>query len=339
MFGASYRYWLMLALGGYSYLNTLFAEVYTYYDIHAAWPYALLTIVLMTAAVWEFNRLLEPVFLNRVSSSSVWVKLGWFFLAGTGIAIIVAISAVWLIGKYAAALDDKDFQVSAKLAVMYATRVNLFLHTINAIFVFVGSLRKKELEAEELKRSSVQSQLQAIRNQINPHFLFNNLNVLSGLVIKTNPEANKFVEAFANVYRYLLSNQDTPLVSLRSELDFMEQYLYLLRQRFPESLLIAMDVPPTSMDKKIVPGALQLLVENAIKHNRLSRQEPLLIELAVNGTSELIVTNNLQMMHPVETSTQIGLANIKQRYELTTGKSIKVQKDDYLFRVILPLIT
>ncbi|KYP15423.1 MAG: hypothetical protein A1D16_12940 [Flavihumibacter sp. CACIAM 22H1] len=329
----------MLLLGSYSYLNTLFAEVYIYYKISAPWYLCLLTMVLLTMAIWETNRLLEVKFNKLLAAKPRWSRLGVFFLAGTLCSIVLGLLLVVLTGKYLAALPGSEFLLAAKLTTMFATRINLFLHIINALFVFISSLQQKEIETEALKRSSVQAQLQAIRNQINPHFLFNNLNVLSGLLVKDNPEANEFVESFASVYRYLLSNQDKELVTVRSEAAFIQPYIFLLQKRFPESLSVSFYIPEEDLNKLIIPGALQMLIENAIKHNIVSRQFPLVIDISVNGNNSLVVSNNLQIKSPVEPSTRIGLNNIKQRYELSTDKTISIKRDDKIFSVYLPLIT
>jgi LytS/YehU family sensor histidine kinase len=252
---------------------------------------------------------------------------------------LIALIIILLTARGVAGLKGAALFLPMKLTIMYATRINLFLHILNALFVFIGNLRQKELEAEALKRSTAQAQLQIIRNQINPHFLFNNLNVLSSLLVKEHPEANEFVESFATVYRYLLSNQDKELVSLRSELEFIQPYIFLLTKRFPENLSITLFVQEEEKNKQIVPGALQLLIENAIKHNILSKQFPLVIDISVNGNNSLVVSNNLQIKNPVEPSTQIGLNNIRQRYELSTGKTITIKKDERIFSVHLPLIT
>jgi sensor histidine kinase YesM len=339
MFAHNYRFWLVLFLGSYSYLNTLYAEVYTYYQIEAPWYLSLLTILLVTLGVWEANRLLDKKIQHYWAAKTQLTRIGISFLAGTIASVLIALLIILFTARGVAGLTGAALFLPMKLTTMYATRINLFLHILNALFVFIGNLRQKELEAEALKRSTAQAQLQIIRNQINPHFLFNNLNVLSSLLVKEHPEANEFVESFATVYRYLLSNQDKELVSLRSELEFIQPYIFLLTKRFPENLSITLFVQEEEKNKQIVPGALQLLIENAIKHNILSKQFPLVIDISVNGNNSLVVSNNLQIKNPVEPSTQIGLNNIRQRYELSTGKTITIKKDERIFSVHLPLIT
>jgi two-component system, LytTR family, sensor kinase len=177
-----------------------------------------------------------------------------------------------------------------------------------------------------------------VKNQVNPHFLFNNLNVLSGMIIKDNPEANHFIEEFSKVYRYILSNQEKELVELRSELEFIQPYVFLLQKRFNEGLTVVVNIPERYQSYHVVPAALQMLIENAIKHNIVSRNKPLYITIHANGNDTLIVSNNLQLRKTEEPSTKIGLQNIRKRYELITGRHIVVTETDNIFKVILPLL-
>lgn len=212
------------------------------------------------------------------------------------------------------------------------------MHILNAIFVYISEYKNKQLEAEELKRINAQAQLQAIKNQVNPHFLFDNLNVLSGMVMKDNPDANKFIEAFSTVYRHMLHSQDKELIPLETELEFIEPYIFLLEKRFPASIIFQLNIEAKYFQYCIVPAALQMLVENAIKHNVLSKVKPLEITIAVNKKGDLFVKNNLQPKAQVESSTQVGLNNIDQRYRFITGKTINIIKNADSFAVILPLI-
>ncbi|MEP6464853.1 MAG: histidine kinase, partial [Parafilimonas sp.] len=173
---------------------------------------------------------------------------------------------------------------------------------------------------------------------VNPHFLFNNLNVLSSLVMLENPEANKFIEEFAKVYRHILSSQQEELILLQTELDFIEPYVYLLKKRFPQSIHINIDVPKVFASYFILPAALQMLMENAIKHNIASRSRPLEIKIYIDEKNNLAVYNKLQLKIPDGQSTNVGLNNISQRYDIITGKKIEIIKTADSFSVTLPLI-
>ncbi|HLK27629.1 MAG TPA: histidine kinase [Puia sp.] len=338
MFTNRYRFLLIVILAVYSYLNSLFSEVYTYYHISFLSYYPLIAFLLITFFVWESNRFLQKILNSSFQNLSGVAYLVIFFLSGMITASVLSIAIVRLMNMTLLHLPSAQLKLPGKLAFTYGTRINLFLHILNAVSFYIGQYKNKQLETEELKRANAQAQLQAIKNQVNPHFLFNNLNVLSTLVMQENPEANKFIEEFSKVYRHVLNAQQQELITLQSELEFINPYIFLLQKRFPESIIIDMHVNPEYLSWQVVPVALQMLVENAIKHNIASRQKPLKIMLSANGDKKLTVTNILQEKANDDVSTQIGLQNIAKRYEMITGKSIDIIKTDNRFSVSLPLI-
>lgn len=339
MFPHRYRYLFILALSLFSFLNTVICEVYLYFNIQIDWYFAFLTIFLITFLIWEGNRIAEPILKKRLYNGNGPLRfLGVFFIVGNIISIMVATAVVLSIGSLIYNYPLERNLEPLKLNVIYAGLINLFFHLLNAIFLFFDEYKKKLREAEELKRSGAISQLQLIKSQVNPHFLFNSLNVLSGMVVKDNPEANKYIEEFSKVYRYILSNSEKELVTIQSELEFIQPYIFLLQKRFPEGLKVSINVPDMYKNYYIIPVALQMLVENAIKHNIVSRVRPLHIEMYVNGNQTIVVKNNYQPRQTSENSTLIGLQNISKRYELVSGKSVKVNTGTEHFEVVLPLL-
>ncbi len=194
------------------------------------------------------------------------------------------------------------------------------------------------LHAERLERATVQAQLDALRNQVNPHFLFNSLSILSSLVDTDARLAGQFVARLATAYRYLLEQRDQTRVPLRTELNFLAAYTFLLTVRFEGKLVVALDVPEAARDGyAIAPLTLQLLLENAVKHNRLSTTEPLRVTIALAGDC-LRVTNPVQRRLAPEVSTGVGLQNIIGRYRLLTDRPVRVAETDGYFVVDLPLL-
>ncbi|NCT74952.1 MAG: sensor protein lytS [Chitinophagaceae bacterium] len=339
MFSHKYRYIFILILSAYTFLNTLLCEVYFYFGIDVEWYYALATICFVTFLTWEGSRLVQPLAERMISPAKQKIKfLIVFFLTGGFIACLAALVSVLLVGSV---IHDNTWAENInplKLNIIYAILINLFFHLLHAIFFFFSAYQKQWTEAESLRRSSIQAQLLLIRSQINPHFLFNNLNVLSGMVIKENPAANQFIEEFAKVYRYVLACQDKELVELEAELGFVEPYLFLLHKRFNEGLHVHIDIPQAARSMYIIPVALQMLIENAIKHNIVSRSKPLRIDIHVSDGQVLVVRNNIQPRQEVEHSSQLGLKNIFQRYELITDRNVIVRKGSEEFEVLLPLL-
>jgi len=339
MFNHRYRYFFILLLSLYTFVNTLLCEVYYYFKIDIEWYYALLTIFVITFTSWEGNRLLEPFISRKIPPEKNKIRyFAVFFAAGLIVSSVITVAIVLLIGGV---LHNYSWQQNVnplKLNLIYASLINLFFHLLNTILYFFREYKNKWAEAEDLKRISAQAEVQLVKSQINPHFLFNNLNVLSGMLIKDNPEANHFVEEFSKVYRYILNNHDKELVELKSELEFIQPYIFLLRKRFNEGLEIDIDIPDHYKTRYVVPAALQMLIENAIKHNVVSRSKPLHISIHANGNETLIVTNNLQPKLAVEASTRIGLQNIRKRYELISGQNVIVKQTNREFEVVLPLL-
>jgi two-component system, LytTR family, sensor kinase len=316
-------------------------EVYKYFNIPIEWYYAAGTITVITLLIWEANRLIEPFFIKRIDEQhkNKIKSQVLFFLAGGFCTTIITFAVVMLVSMV---LHDNNFAqtfVPLKLNLIYAVLVNLLFHLVNAIFFYFKEYRTKLLEAEQLKSTTAQAELQVVKTQINPHFLFNNLNVLSSLVMQESAEANKFIEAFSQVYRYILNNQHKELVELKAEVEFIKPYIYLLEKRFSNGLKITIDIAPQHENKYIIPASLQMLIENAIKHNVASRTKPLHIDLHTNGNETLIVSNNLQLRDSVENSTEIGLQNIMKRYNLVGKRAVAVQKTNEAFIVTLPLLT
>jgi PAS domain S-box-containing protein len=176
-------------------------------------------------------------------------------------------------------------------------------------------------ESRQLQRENLRSQYETLKNQVNPHFLFNSLNVLTSL-IKLDPDlAEKFTEQMAKVYRYVLEHREEDLVSLRTEYDFINSYVVLLEIRFKDKVKVNVKIPEEKMDSKVPPLALQLLVENAVKHNTFSKKQPLVIDLTIDNEDYLNVTNNLHKREIQIVSTGVGLVNIAERFSHLTEKS------------------
>ncbi len=202
---------------------------------------------------------------------------------------------------------------------------------------FINELRKSVEEKETLKRESLKAQLDALKTQVNPHFLFNNLNTLTAIIPDTPDQAIEFVQQMSKVYRHILEVQDEKTIPLKDELDVLRAYGFLLKTRFGDNLDIDIDVPEEKLQQQIVPLSLQLLMENAIKHNIVSAAKPLKIKVfAENG--HLLVSNNLQIKNQLIESTGIGLQNIRNRYKLFSNDEVKVDESGDSFTVSIPLI-
>jgi sensor histidine kinase YesM len=181
------------------------------------------------------------------------------------------------------------------------------------------------------------AQFEILKSQVNPHFLFNSLNVLSSLIYIDQKKAAKFVRQLSKVYRYVLEIKDKDIIRVKEELPFIESYIYLLKTRFDQNLSINMSISEQSEKKMIAPMVIQLLLENAIKHNVVSKSKPLTINITDNG-SFLEISNNLQLKSSREKSSNTGLNNIRKRYDYLSTQKIEIVETDKIFNVKIPLL-
>lgn len=217
-----------------------------------------------------------------------------------------------------------------------ALLISAFLHAKS----FMDELKKtsrKEVVEQKLIAKSANAQFESLKNQLDPHFLFNSLNVLSALIDENPIQAQKFTASMSKIYRYVLEQKDKELVTVEDELEFAKTYCELLKTRFENSVDFEFNVDEEYFKKFVVPLSLQLLLENCIKHNLATSSKPLLIKIFVENDA-LCIENNLQIREQIKESAGIGLANIVQRYSLLTKKNVFVEKSDDYFKVKLPML-
>ncbi len=205
-------------------------------------------------------------------------------------------------------------------------------------YYFYNKYQKNKIKEQKVIAGTASAKFDALKNQLDPHFLFNSLNVLTSL-IEENPEnAQKFTTSLSKVYRYVLEQKNKELVSVDEELEFAKTYMSLLKMRFEDSIIFDIPEKAKNPESKVVPLSLQLLLENAVKHNIVTSNNPLHIKIYEDGDS-LVVENNLQTKQIVKKSSGVGLNNIMQRYDLLTSKKIHINKEANRFAVAIPMLT
>ena len=223
--------------------------------------------------------------------------------------------------------------------VLILVLVILFIISLNLAdyaFFLNERYRNSLAELERFRKESAEYQFEMLKLQLNPHFLFNSLNTLSSLVYEDASNAAEFIRRLSEVYRYVLENRTKELVTLEEEMEFIRAFTFLQGLRFQDMINFNYQVTEASLFGKIAPMTLQLLVENAIKHNVASRKQPLDISIVSDNTS-IYVLNNFQPK-PEQSGTGVGLKNIISRYEFLTNRKVEIIKDDRSFKVIIPLI-
>lgn len=222
-----------------------------------------------------------------------------------------------------------------------------FIWLLTTLFVsfwiyklIVSIIKKQESKVKEQKiiAGNASAKFETLKNQIDPHFLFNSLNVLSSL-IEENPEnAQRFTTALSKVYRYVLEQKDKDLVPIEEELAFAKTYMNLLQMRFENSLTFEISIENIDAEAKVVPLSLQLLLENAVKHNIISEQKPLHIKIYIENDA-LVIQNNFQKKAVLQDGQGVGIQNIISRYEIITDRKVSIEQNENTFTVKLPILT
>ena len=220
----------------------------------------------------------------------------------------------------------------------FGLSVALIVVLIFHVVYFYSKDQKKKVKESQIVAKTESAKFESLKNQLDPHFLFNSLNVLTSLIGESPYQAEKFTTKLSKVYRYVLEQKDKDLISLTDELAFARSYMQLLQMRFEDA--VSYNIPETvsQEEAKIVPLSLQLLLENAVKHNVITSEQPLRIEI-YEDNGYLVVENNINPKASLEKSTKVGLSNIKQRYQLVTDRQVVIEDVNKVFKVKLPLLT
>lgn len=216
--------------------------------------------------------------------------------------------------------------------------ITLSIVTVFHVVYFYNRYQKNKIKEQKVIAGTASAKFDALKNQLDPHFLFNSLNVLTSLIDENPKNAQKFTTALSKVYRYVLEQKNKDLVSVDEELDFARTYMSLLKMRFEDSIVFEIPEHASNPESKVVPLSLQLLLENAVKHNMVTSKKPLRIRIYESGNM-LVVENNLQPKQIVKRSSGVGLENIKQRYQLLTKRMVDINEQAKSFAVAIPMLT
>ncbi len=250
----------------------------------------------------------------------------------------VPVSFLLLVTWYYLFLDGRVNWPVVKLSTTIITAAVFFLVNVYETVFAVRDMAADKINKEQLERARAEAELEALKNQIDPHFIFNSLNTLSHLIEAEPLKARQFNDNLADVYRYILQNKARDLVLLTEEISFLLDYFSLLKIRFERAILLTIDVAPDQQEQFLIPPiSLQILVENAIKHNEFSDKSPLQIIICL-GENQLVISNPINKKELRKPSSKIGLRNLSERYQLTTNKSVSINEIDGCFVVVLPLL-
>jgi sensor histidine kinase YesM len=252
-------------------------------------------------------------------------------------SLTLLIIQIWRTSVFWSGLSVTNNDIIWKTGILFTT--SLFIYTV--IYALLYSYQQyavAQIENLQGERKQLELQFEALKSQISPHYLFNSLNTISSLIYNDPQSAEQFIRRLAQTYQYILSSQNKKYVLLRDEVEFVQSYYYLLRIRFQQMLSIDINLPSNVMDSQMPPLTLQMLVENAVKHNTISSETPLFIYITALDNTHLKIINTKSRQDLSVNSFKVGLENIKKRYAYFTDRKIEVRNDEK-FMVSLPVIS
>ena len=274
---------------------------------------------------WKKQDTLKRIIIG-IGGSVIITLVGLFFLR-SGIAVFYK------------NIPFKDFLVNESFSnYQFGLWITLTIVTVFHVIYFYNKYQQNRIKEQKVIAGTASAKFDALKNQLDPHFLFNSLNVLTSLIDENPESAQKFTTSLSKVYRYVLEQKSKELVTVDEELQFAKTYMSLLKMRFEDSIVFSAPKSASNPESKVVPLSLQLLLENAVKHNIVTSTKPLHIKIYEDQGS-LVVENNLQPKQIVKKSSGVGLSNITQRYDLLTNKKVNIKKEANRFSVAVPMLT
>ncbi|MBC8343636.1 MAG: histidine kinase [Bacteroidetes bacterium] len=295
--------------------------------------YNILGSIVLTAAIWLGTEQIVRLLWIRFP----WNKAALKHLILEILALLLYPSMVTFIlfGAYTLITDDKDWMSNYWSTALVAILITFFITSIHEGIYFYKQWKFNSIKSEKLHKQNLEARFETLKTQINPHFLFNSLNTLMSF-IEDNPKASAYLSNLSDFLRYTLKTNKAEVILLREELKIVEHYKVLQTSRFQEGLNLHIDIDEKYYHYSVAQLAVQMLVENAIKHNVISKEKPLHVRIYIQD-EYVIVENNIQARQADE-STGIGLKNIQERYHFLSNKEVKISEKDNKFEVCLPLL-
>ena len=260
------------------------------------------------------------------------------FTSGIIGALVFTSAVLLIVGIAINVVFDIPFDSAQMLPLYFANGIAVFMFCFMVAWQFLHAWQELALREEKMKNEVLSARYESLKNQVNPHFLFNSLNSLSSLINENTEMADRFVKQLSIVYRYVLGTRTKEAVTVAEELDVLESFIFLERIRFGENLRIDINISEKDKSKMVIPLVFQMLLENAIKHNTLSKDDPLSIRLYDKGDF-IVVENNLQPKTILrDQSEKVGLENIISRYSMLSEEKVVIEKTENAFIVKIPLL-
>lgn len=305
-------------------------------DLYIYFLYCMLYSVVLYIVNVAIFELLDRVFQeNRFSPKRIIIGFVSSFFISLFVIGILRIFTQVVIQKQSLVTFMANEKASSYVESSVITFIVLLVfHSLH----FYKIYQENKVTQQKIIAGNANAKFESLKNQIDPHFLFNSLNVLSSLIEENPDNAQRFTTSLSKIYRYVLEQKDKELVSVEDELSFAKTYMNLLKMRFENSLYYELPTQNINPEAKVVPLSLQLLLENTVKHNVVSEQKPLHIRIFIDG-DYLAIQNDLQKKEVLQDRQGVGLQNIVSRYGIITDRKVKVQEDEKNFTVRIPILT
>lgn len=330
------RSYAFIMIVGTLFITALFVGIYDAFHLKSGAFWYLVASCIVCSLVCWFGSGFISMYLNKrinvfVKPARLLTLLSISLIAYSTIVVLVEITLVEHIYNF-------KLQHTLKITtIVISVLITLFITAVHSSYYFFLSWKENMNKAEKLEKENIMAHYETLKSQINPHFVFNSLNTLLTMV-ECNPNAVKYVESLSDLLRYVLQTRDKEAVLLRDELSMAKQYVFIQKGRFGEKLMVHINIPESYYHYAIPPLVLQMLLENAIKHNIISKENSLGINVYIDDKQYLVVENKINLKEDTENSTGIGLNNIKNRYLFLSGKDVIIKDEDGIFKVKLPLI-
>ena len=323
-----YLKWLLLIASGIFILRLLIVVLLSRSDINQN------DIIDMIGRVMSNSfSLIILICVNVLFVRSVTTRESTGPKAGTALLYVTFMVLAALLEAFMVGMEDTDFVLLFSISMIAQITIYCIIYMVN-----YAIMAHNEMQSEREKANMAQYRYLKLKRQVNPHFLFNSLNILDCLVCEEKTEQSSvYIHKLAGIYRYMIKSEEEQVVTLRDELEFVEMYVDLLKVRFPEGLEVNIDVPEELLARYVLPCSIQLLIENVTKHNAVSAENPLKIEVEVRGEN-VYVRNNIVPKLTKSQSTGLGQKYIRQLYMDLSGKSIDIEKTESSYCVTLPLL-
>lgn len=306
------------------------------------WPFLLLFAVVVVLLIWEICDRIILYFAKNYPhylTSKRWLL--FLFLATTLASFPLLTGFIYFENYYLKVwlncVNDSHQEFFADLPQAFV--VAWLVITVEILKVYYTHIKNMDVEKNRMQKELLRTQYESLKNQVNPHFLFNNFSVLDALIHTNQQLASDFLKQLSKLYRYILDNRENEMVPLSKELELLDSYMFLLQIRHEDCIQLEQKITINPDSFYIPTLSLQMLIENAVKHNSFNKENPLSIKIFTEDEQFIIIQNKINHKKQTTNSTKVGLENIKSRYHLQSDKKVIIYQSDEIFRVKLPILT